>query len=405
MHILFLSHYFPPEVNAPAVRTYENCKFWVKNGHNVTIVTGVPNMPDGIIYKGYRNKLIQHEKKDGIRVIRVWTYVAPNKGFFRRILNYISYMLSSLFFATALVKKADCIIATSPQFFCAIAGSILSRLRHLPFVLEIRDLWPDSIIAVDALKNRHIINILRRIELSLYRRATRIVVVTESFRKIIGGKGIAKEKIFTIKNGVDLPFFSKHKESQLAKELNLKNKFIVSYIGTIGMAHALEHVLRVAKRLESNSDIAFLIIGSGARRDELFRLREKLMISNLTFIDRQPKERILSYYGVSDACLVPLKNDPLFKTVLPSKIFEIMAMAKPVILGVDGEARELVESAKAGIFYEPENEDQLQSAILTLFSDTRQCKLMGEHGRKFVEKHHDRSNLAAHYLHVLSGVQ
>lgn len=402
MHIIFLTHYFPPEVNAPASRTYENCKCWVANGHQVTVITGVPNMPDGVVYKGYKNKFSQREEIAGIQVLRVWTYLTPNKGIFRRTLNFISFMIFSLL-GVFLIENGDLVIATSPQFFCGIGGYLFSRLKRLPFILEVRDIWPESIIAVGALTNRRLIKIFEKMEVALYYSAKKIVVVTESFKKIIVRKGISAKKIFVLKNGVDLCFYRPfHQDNEVRNELNLHKKFVVSYIGTIGMAHALDRVLEVAEGLRELTNIVFLIVGSGARREHLIREKERKNLNNVLFIEKQPKKLIPSFYAASDVCLVTLRNYPLFKAVIPSKIFEIMAMARPIILGVDGEARYIVEKARAGIFVEPENVENLEKAILHLYRSKKERQVLGKNGRKFVEKYFDRNKLANDYLKILS---
>jgi len=401
MHIIFLTHYFPPEVNAPASRTYENCKCWVKSGHQVTVITGVPNMPDGVIYKGYKNKFFKWDEMNGIKILRVWTYIAPNRGIFRRTLNYISFMVSSLL-GIFLIKNGDLIIATSPQFFCGIGGTLFSYLKRLPFILEIRDIWPASIIAVGALTNRTLIRILEKLELALYRKAQKIVVVTDSFKRIISQKGIPENKIVVIKNGVDLSFYYPfNQNNEIRDELGLDEKFVVSYIGTIGMAHALDQVIRVAKRLREMTDIVFLLIGSGAKREFLIEEKEREKLNNVVFIKRQSKDRIPSFYAASNACLVTLKKTPLFKAVIPSKIFEIMAMAKPIILGIDGEARQVVEKAKAGIFFEPENDEQLEKVILKLYKNEHERQILGRNGCNFVQRYFSREKLANDYLKIL----
>ncbi len=402
MHIIFLTHYFYPEGNAPASRTFDNCKRWVAKGHKVTIVTGVPNVPDGIIYEGYKNRFFQWEEMNGIRVLRVWTYIAPNKGFFKRTLNYFSFMVSSLL-GVFLIKKGDLVIATSPQFFCGVAGFIFSKLKKLPFILEVRDIWPESIIATEALKSRRLIKILEYIELFLYRHSKKIVVVTESFKKIISHKGIQRDKIFIVKNGADLTLFCpKDRENEVRKKFNLHGKFIVSYIGTIGMAHALSQVLYVAKSLYYRKDIIFLLVGSGAERDILIREKENKQLDNVIFIEKQFRHLIPSFYAASDICLVTVKNTPLFKSVIPSKIFEIMAMAKPIILGVDGEAREIVEKSNSGLYVEPENHIELKKAILRLYNNPESAQKLGRNGRRFVEKYFNRDNLADDYLEILA---
>lgn len=402
MHIIFLTHYFPPEVNAPAVRTYENCKCWVRQGHQVTVITSVPNAPDGVIYKGYRNKFFQRGKISGIKILRVWTYIAPNRGIFRRTLNYISFMVFSLL-GVLLIKNGDMVIATSPQFFCGIGGYLFSCLKKIPFILEVRDIWPESIVAVGALTNRRLIRIFEKIEMTLYRSTKKIVVVTESLKRIISRKGIPREKIFVIKNGVDLSFFQLHNlNNKIREKFDLGGKFVISYIGTIGLAHALDQVLRVAERLLGMTDIIFLLVGSGAKREILIQEKERRKLNNVIFIEKQPRHLIPAFYSLSDVCLVTLKKTPLFKGALPSKIFEIMAMSKPIILGIDGEARQIIEKAKAGIFVEPENEEKLEKAILRLYRNKKECQILGKNGRNFVEKYFDRNKLAKDYLKILS---
>ena len=402
MHIIFLTHYFPPEGNAPASRTFENCKRWVAKGHEVTVVTGVPNVPDGVIYEGYKNKFFQWEEMDGIRVLRVWTYIAPNKGFFKRILNYLSFMVSSLL-GVILIKKGDLVIATSPQLLCGVAGYIICRLKRLPFILEVRDIWPEGIVAAEGLKSRKLIKIIEHAAIFLYRHSQKIVVVTESFKKIISKKGIPGEKIFIVKNGVDLTFFSQRdRENEVRKEFDLNGRFVISYIGTIGLAHALNQVLYAAESLQNRKDIIFL--GSGAERDILIREKENKQLYNVIFIERQSRHLIPSFYAASDVCLVTLKKKPIFKTFIPSKIFEIMAMARPIILGVDGETREIVEKAEAGLFVEPENHKELTKTILKLYENPEKGQELGRNGRRFVMKYFDRDRLADDYLEILTKV-
>lgn len=403
MHILFLTHYFYPEGNAPASRTYENCKRWVQSGHNVTVVTGVPNVPDGVVYEGYKNKLFQKEYIDGIQVFRVWTYIAPNKGVMKRTLNYVSFMLASL--QGIFAKDIDVVVATSPQFFCAIGGYLMSLFKRVPFVMEVRDLWPESIKTVEAIEHNGIIKILEWLELYLYKKADHIIALTESFREIIIRKGIDESKISVIKNGVDLEFFRPlNKKLEIKESLGHKDKFVVSYIGTLGMAHALDCILSVAEKIKDHRDITFLFVGSGAEKENLLSIKKNKSLDNVHFVDRQPREKMPLYYECSDVCIVPLKNTSLFKTVLPSKIFEIMAMSRPIIQSVDGEARQLLEQAGAGVYVEPECEDAICEAILNFYNNPHQAQLMGDNGRIFVERNFNRDTLADKYLTALENI-
>ncbi len=278
MHILFLTHYFPPEVNAPASRTFENAKRWVAAGHKVTVLTCAPNHPRGILYPGYKNRLYQWETLEGIRVLRVFTYLGPNAGFARRVLNYLSYMISATVFCP-LVSEIDIVVSTSPQFFCGMAGLWVSLLKGKPWVLEIRDLWPESIIAVGQVINPVLIRSLESLETLLYKSADHIVSVTHSFKRHIARKGIPEKKISVLTNGVDLQHFQPHSKKDFARggcgHTELAEKFVVSYMGTHGMAHGLETVLQAADILRPYDDILFLLIGDGAERQNLLNKRNR----------------------------------------------------------------------------------------------------------------------------------
>ena len=284
MKLLFLTDNFPPEVNAPATRTFEHCREWVKKGVEVTVITCAPNFPEGKVFEGYKNKLYQVENIEGIRVIRIWTYIAANKGFVKRILDYISFMISS--FMVGLFIKADIIIATSPQFFTTISARWLSFWKRKKWIMEVRDIWPESIKAVSAMKENPAISFFEYLEKRMYKSASKIVVVTDSFkRQLINKHHIDSEKIEVIKNGINLKMFQpQEKDTELLKKLNLEGKFIISYIGTHGMAHALDFVLRTAKKIEEYNNIYFLFIGAGAKKEELVLLKEQLKLKNVTML-------------------------------------------------------------------------------------------------------------------------
>ncbi len=411
MRILFLSHYFPPEVNAPASRTYEHCKQWVKEGHDVTVVTCAPNHPQGVVYEGYKNKFFQREEKDGIKVIRLWTYVTANEGFIKRTLNYLSYMFAVIF-AIPFLPKTDVVLSTSPQFFNGLAGYVVSRLKRVPWVLEIRDLWPESILAVGALKNKTIISILEYLEVFAYRKADRIIPVTDSFKEYMINKGIDESKIEVIKNGVDLDFYQPISTSTKRvlsilhdnKKLDLTGKFVASYVGTHGMAHHLETILEAADILKDQPDIVFLLVGQGAERKRLLALKEELQLKNVIMLEQQPKDMMPLIWQVSDVSLVLLKKSDLFKSVIPSKIFETMAMKIPVVLGVTGESETIIENAKSGVCIESENSHQLADTVLKLFRDKELTTKFGDNGRKYVAEYFDRKVLASQYLALLENI-
>ena len=404
MKILFLTHYFPPEVNAPASRTYEHCRAWVEAGHEVTVVTCAPNHPRGRVYEGYRNRPWQREKIDGIDVIRLWTYLSANEGFVRRTLNYVSYMLACIL-AAPWMPQADVVVSTSPQFFNGLAGYFVSWLRRRPWVLEIRDLWPDSILAVGAIRNAQVIGILRRLERFACRHADQVVAVTDGFVPHLRAVGAEDARISVIKNGVDLARFDSDSDATgIRQRLGIGDRVVVAYIGTHGMAHGLDTVLEAADRMRGDERVVFLLVGDGADRARLMRARASRGLDNVIMLGQQPKRAMPELWACADISLVLLRRASVFETVLPSKIVEAMAMRVPIVLGVDGEARRLVESAGAGVAIEPENADQLVDAVRRLAEDESLRKRCGNDGRAYVVKHFDRRILAARYLEMLRTV-
>ncbi|EGQ7916936.1 glycosyltransferase family 4 protein [Vibrio parahaemolyticus] len=371
MHILFLTDNFPPEGNAPATRTYEHAIRWVRAGHKVTVVTCAPNFPEGKVFEGYKNTWYQRHDFDGINVVRVKTYITANEGFLKRILDYISFMITG-FFAGLFQKKVDVIVATSPQFFCACAGWALSTAKRKPFVFELRDIWPASITAVGAMKDSFAIRILEKIELFLYRKANSIISVTHSFKDELIKRGINGEKIDVVLNGVDLTKYkpSIGKDHELERHYSLEGKFVAGYIGTHGMAHGLEHIVAVAERLQEHDDIRIVFAGGGAARQKVVDLVNERKLRNVILIERQPKEMMAKLWSVCDVSLVPLVNNPLFKTVIPSKIFECMGMGIPTIMSVpEGEATTIIRETGSGIVVESENVEQIADAILRMKND------------------------------------
>jgi glycosyltransferase involved in cell wall biosynthesis len=362
----------------------------------------VPNHPRGTVYDGYRNKLFQREEKDGIHVVRVWTYVTANEGFLKRTLNYLSYMAAAVLVAPFL-SRCHVVLSTSPQFFNGLAGYLVSRLKHVPWILEIRDLWPESIVAVGAITNRPVIRLLEGLELFAYRKADHLVVVTDAFRAHMLSRGISSNKVTVIKNGADFSLYKKppHGHTNLLRELGLEGKFVASYFGTHGMAHHLETVFEAAHELREWKDIVFLLVGDGAERSRLVTMRDEKKLSNVVMLGQQPKEKMPELWSLSSVSLVLLKKSALFKTVLPSKIFESMAMVRPVILGVEGESAELVMSAGGGICIEPESSKDLAIQVLKLYRDPTLRQELGLSGRRYVLEHFDRQVLAKRFVDVM----
>lgn len=406
MHILFLTDNFPPESNAPASRTYEHACEWVKLGHRVTIITCAPNFPKGKVFEGYKNKLWQTEEVKGIKVIRVGTYITSNAGLIKRTLDYMSFMLTG-FLAALFVRRVDIVIGTSPQFFTVCAAWAASALKRRPFIFELRDIWPESVRAVGALKSSKILHVFEAIEMFLYRRASCIVSVTHSFKDTLARRGINSEKIHVITNGVDPALFNPmQKDLELVSRLKLEGKFVVGYIGTLGMAHALEILLDAAeilKQMPAASDVRVLLIGDGAERENLIAHARDIGIDNVMFLPSVPKKIVARYWSVLDVSVVHLRKTDLFKTVIPSKIFECMAMGLPILHGVEGESANIIDETGAGLIFESENTRELVSQIIKLKSNSDLRENLSRNGVIAIESY-DRKALAQRMLSICQRV-
>ncbi len=404
MKILYVSQYFPPEMCAPAARVFELSREWVKLGHEVTVLTGFPNHPIGVVPPEYRGQLLRRETVDGIHVVRTPIYAAPNKGFFRRVANYLSYGASASLVGPFLTECPDVLVATSPQFLAAAAGWWLAALKRVPFVFEVRDLWPRSIVEVGAMKpDSCIIRLLEKMERFLYRRADRIVTVTDSFIDAIRSHGIDRGKISVVPNGVDLELFRPRPRVEARRAVGLSEGFVATYVGTHGMAHGLDLVLDAAKRVRDRG-IRFLLVGEGAEKSALKARASAEAIGNVQFWDQQPRDRIAQIIAASDVCLALLRDKPLFRKVIPSKIFEFMGAGQPILTTVDGESRAIVERAGAGVFSPPERVGAFTDNIMTLARMPRLREALGRSGRSYVETHYSRPVLARGYLGILEGV-
>jgi glycosyltransferase involved in cell wall biosynthesis len=400
MRILFLTDNFPPESNAPATRTFEHCKEWVKLGAEVTVITCFPNFPTGKVFEGYENKWKSTEFVDGIRVIRVWSYISANRGLLKRILDFVSFAQTS--FLAGLFVKCDFIIATSPQFFTAVSGCALAIFKRKKWVMEVRDIWPESIKAVEAINSKWIISFLEKIELFLYRSAHKVIVVTDSFKTNLLLRGIPEEKVHVIKNGVDLTIYKPQpKNLDMLKALNISDKFIVGYLGTHGLAHSLDFVIKSIHKLNDES-FHFIFIGDGAEKKSIVKLAQGLKLRNVSFIDTVKKSEIINYLSALDVALVPLKKSITFESVIPSKIFESVAMNIPILLGVDGETRKIIESYNSGVYFEPESERDFIEKLRIIKHQMSLDKAMYYEGCQKMALDFDRKNLAKKMLETLS---
>ena len=403
MKLLFLSDNFLPEVNAPANRTYEHCKEWVKQGVEVTVITGVPNFPRGKVYPGYKNKLYQTEEIDGIKVIRVWTYMAANQGFMKRIVDYLSFAVSG--FLAGLFVKTDVIVATSPQFFTAMCGRALSFFKRTKWIMEVRDIWPESIKAVGAMGDSPVFRMFEWVELHLYRTAAHIIVVTDTFKRKIINKGIDGRKISVHKNGANLSLFRQApKPETLVQKYGLEDKFVIGYIGTHGLAHGLQFVLESINELkDSHPHIQFLFVGDGARKQHLLNKAQELKLTNAIFLDSVPKAEVVDYVNLNDVALVNLKKSNTFTAVIPSKIFESAAMGKPILLGLEGESKGIIKKYNAGDCYVPEDRASFINAVLKMASDEEKYREY-QSGCDELIKDFDRKQIAGLMMESIKGV-
>jgi len=406
MKILYISQYFPPEMGAPAARAAELSRHWVSLGHEVTVLTGFPNHPTGVVPAEYRarfRRLVGHEQVDGVNVVRTWLLPFPNRKAYERMLNYSSFCISAA--STGLfLSRPDVVIASSPQLLVGLSGWWVARWKRVPFLFEVRDLWPESLAAVglgnaDSLLHKT----LAKIAGFLYRSADRVVVVTSAFEDyLVEHWQMPREKISVIENGVETQLFSPDARTTLRRDLCAEEKFIVSYIGTMGMAHGLETVIAAAAQLQdTNPEVIFLMVGEGAEKGRVVELARERALSNLRFIDQQPREKIPAYICASDVCLVPLKKTDVFKTVIPTKMLEFMSCARPVILGVDGQARGILEEARAGLVVEPENSGALANAIRFLNANRERSRELGQNGRDYIIRRFSRRQTAERYIRVL----
>ena len=406
MKILYVSQYFPPEMGAPAARADELARHWVRMGHEVTVLTGFPNHPTGVVPVEWRSRLrglLYKETVDGVRVVRTWLWPLPNRKAHERIRNYASFWVSASVSGLGL-QSPDVVIGTSPQLLVALSGWWLAWWKRVPFVFEVRDLWPESLAAVGAGGEGSALHrTLGAIAGFLYRRSDHIVIVTPAFKDhLMQHWKVPAQKISIVENGVETDLF---RPCPPEKVPGIEDRFLICYIGTMGMAHGLETLIAAAEQLQRTLPKAmFLLIGEGAEKQRIEQLAAARWLSNIRFLGQQPRERIPGYIAGVDVCLVMLKKTELFKTVIPTKLLEYMSCEKPVIVAVDGQARKIVEEAGAGVFVEPEDSSALADAVHVLAADPERRRRMGISGREYILSHLSRERTAASYLEVLQAL-
>ncbi|HKP52483.1 MAG TPA: glycosyltransferase family 4 protein [Chloroflexia bacterium] len=396
MRILYFTQYFPPEVGATQTRAWEMGRYLIEQGHQVTVVTEVPNHPSGIIPPAYRGRLSGRRSESGIDVLRLWVWTSPNKTFRSRMQFYLSYMSMAALAGSLIKGKYDLVYVTSPPLFVGAAGMVAALVRRIPFVFEVRDLWPESAVALGELSSRRAIAAAERLEQLLYRGATRIVAVTEGIRSRLLQRGIRPEKVALIPNGANTDLFTYQPEAGriVAERLGLSGKFIALYAGIHGVAQGLETVVRAAHLLRDREDIEFVFVGEGPRKGAIMELSRSLALDNIHFLPEVPSESMPAYLSAAGCAIVPLRDEPLFRGALPSKMFEAWACSRPVVLSVAGEAADVLKQASGGLLARPEDPEELAHAIAYLQARPLDVEAMGQSGRAYVERHYSRREQA-----------
>jgi glycosyltransferase involved in cell wall biosynthesis len=402
MKILYISQYFFPEIGATTNRVLANVRYLAGKGHDVTVLTEMPNHPRGIIFAGYKNKLFMKEMIENFSVLRVWVYTNPKKNFLTRLLFYFSFMHLGFIYAIITWKKYDLVYVTSPPLFAGVIGLWIKKLLpHTKFVFEVRDLWPDAAIEMGELNNKALIKLSYFLEKSFYRNADHIIAVTESFKKMIVKKGYDSKKVSVVRNGSDLIFKIVNVPVELSQKYNSESNFIIAYAGNLGIAQNLLTVLKTAEKF-INENVIFLIIGTGPQEKLLKDYALDHDINNVSFIGELPKEEVSKYFSLADCGLIPLKDISVFERTIPSKLFDYMSASLPILLGVKGEANDILLDSRAGIAYYPDDPDDLKDKILFLKSNPHILADFRANGRKFVEKHFDRNKLAAELENIIT---
>ena len=407
MNILFISHFFPPENAGGAFRIYGLASQLVKRGHKVTVVTGMPNYPQRKIFEDYKGKKFCKEEINGITVLRLLFYVPRKDSFAKRIWHYITSMFA-LAYGGLKVNKPDVVIATSPPLFIGISGWIVHIFKHCPFIFDVRDIWPESGVAVGMLKSKMAYKLGRSLEKFLYRHTEAIIVVTRGFINYLNNEEAVKDKskVFWVSNGVDIDEVNPAPYNEgFAKKYALKNKFVVMYLGNWGKAQGLEIMLNAADYFKEKQDIRFVLVGAGVEREKLLKIKDNKKLDNVIFIPNQPRSKIPEIISVANCCVIPLIKNDLFKVTIPSKLYETMAYGKPIILGVDGDARRIMEEAGAGLYFEPENTTQLIKNILKFYEKEVNIEDMSKNGRDYVKEYFSRNKLAGKLEGILKKYQ
>ncbi len=404
MRVLMICHYFPPEIGAPQARVSELARAWAGGSDQVTVLTGMPNHPTGVVPENYRGRIRIEESVDGYRVVRTWLYATPNKAMLKKTLGHLSFMATSFLVGLRPAGKADVVVVSSPTFFSVFSAWALARCKRAALVVEVRDLWPAIFVELGVLRNRPVIRLLEALELAAYRAAAAVVVVTQGFRDDLVGRGVPADKVHVIPNGADLErFHSPGADGTARVELGAEpGDTLVLYIGAHGISHGLEAVADAAAKM-SGDNVHFAFVGEGAAKERLEARVRELGLTNLTMLPGVARDDVPRLLGAADICLVPLRDVPLFSSFIPSKMFEYMAASKAVIGSVRGEPARILEAAGA-VVVAPEDPGALADAVRDLAADPARRAAMGRRAREYVAQHFDRAVLAERYRAVLADV-
>jgi glycosyltransferase involved in cell wall biosynthesis len=402
VRIAYVSHYFVPEPAAPAARVHEFGRAWARAGHQVSVVTTFPNHPLGRIPRAYRGRWWATECLDGMRVLRCWLFATPNRGVGRRGLDHLSFMATAVLLGLPRLGQVDVVIASSPTLFSAVSAWLMARIQRVPFVLEVRDLWPEAIVSLGLMRPGLSVRVLQGLADFLYARAARVVVVTEAFADRLIARGIPRSKLCVIPNGADTALFSAGVDRAAARAaLGYTDQFVVAYVGTHGLSHGLGAVLDAAA---SQPDVAYLLVGDGADRERLVHERDRRGLGNVKMCPSVARSEVPGVYAAADVCLVPLRDVPLFDAFVPSKLFEVLAAGRPVVGAVRGEARAILERSGGALVVEPESGPAIAAAIGQLRADPVLRERLERAGQAFARTHYDRDALAGRYLDLLRTV-
>jgi glycosyltransferase involved in cell wall biosynthesis len=406
MKLLFFTQYFPPEVGATQTRMHHFARRLVESGHQVTVVTEIPNHPKGIVFEDYRGRLVQRTLEDGFEVIRLWVYTTPRKSFLRRMIFYITYMVNAILAGLFLAGGGfDAIFATSPPLPVIFSAYIVSRLKGCPFVMDVRDIWPAVGVSLGEIRGQTLIQAAERLERFLYTKAAAISCVTRSFMDDVIRKEADPARVHFLPNGTIPEFFNPERNNiELRRQLGLEEKFVVGFCGNHGIAQGLPEILEAARLLKDYNELRFLFIGEGPVKSKLLEMKARHNLDNVLLLPQVPITEVAFYINSADIMLVPLKRDQIFSAFIPSKMFDFMACGKPIILTVDGEARSILEESGGGVYVEPDNPRSLAVVLNTLRENPNRLIDMGHHGREYVLRHYLRDQQAKRLEDILAMV-